>query len=129
MILLRVLNGSMAGASAVARRFPFRVGRAADADFRLEAPGIWDQHFEITLSSTDGFALAANPSSLTLVNGTRAAAVALKNGDQIECGALRLRFWLSPVQQLGLRAREVATWIALGGLVLAQGCLCWWLTQ
>jgi len=129
MILLRVLTGGRAGTTAVARRFPFRVGRGAATDLRLEAPGIWDQHFEITPSSADGFTLSANPASLTLVNGVRAASVALKNGDQIECGDLRLQFWLSPAQQRGLRARETATWLALAGLVVSQACLCWWLPQ
>ena len=129
MVLLRVLAGSQAGAFTVARHFPFRVGRGATAHWRIEAPGVWDEQFEITCSPTEGFALAANPAGLTFVNGQRASRVALRNGDQIECGDARLQFWLSPAQQRGLRARELATWAALAGLAAVQACLCWWLTH
>lgn len=129
MVLLRVLTGSQAGMDTIARRFPFRVGRAATADWPLEAPGVWDHQFEITASPTDGCVLSANPASLTLVNGQRAERVVLRNGDQIECGDLRLQFWLSPARQRRLGARETATWVALAGLAAAQACLCWWLTR
>lgn len=129
MVLLRVQSGLPGGGEAVARRFPFRVGRAANADWRLEAPGVWDQQFEIECSRADGLVLAANPASLTLVNGQRAERIILKNGDHIECGALKLQFWLSPTHQRGLRAREAVTWLGLIAFAGVQGFLCWWLTQ
>lgn len=129
MVLLRVLTGSQAGAVTQARCFPFRVGRASSADWRIEAPGVWDEQFEILLSQADGFLLAANAATLTCVNGERVSQAPLRNGDHIECGDLRIQFWLSPAHQRGLRARETATWVALAGLAAVQAYLFWWLTQ
>ncbi len=129
MVLLRVLSGSKAGAVTPVRRFPFSVGRGATADWRIEMPGVWDEQFKIALSPSDGFLLSANPLSLTCVNGERVSRVPLRNGDRIECGDLRVQFWLSPARQRGLRAREMFTWIALAGLMAAEAYLCWWLTR
>ena len=44
MIELKILSGKQAGATAVARRFPFLVGRAPDSAVRLEDEGgsEWD---------------------------------------------------------------------------------------
>ena len=129
MVLLRVLSGISGGGATVARRFPFRVGRGAQAQWRLEAPGLWEDHFTIDSSAGEGFVLSANPATWTLVNGERAGRVVLKNGDRIECGGLTVQFWLSPAQQRGLRLRETLTWIALAGFTAGQGLLCWWLIQ
>lgn len=129
MVLLKVLAGGKAGTAAVARRFPFRVGRAPGADLRLETPGVWEQQFEINSALDDGIVLTSQPPGLTLVNGQPVTRVVLRSGDRIECGEARLQFWLSAARQRGLRMREVATWLGLAALGIAQVFLCWWLSQ
>ena len=120
MLQLAILSGKMAGAQAVARHFPFRIGRAPAADLRLEEDGIWEQHLEINLNPAEGFLLTVQPNALAAINGQRVEQALLRNGDVIELGAVRLHFGLSGTRQRGLRVRELLTWIALGALCLSQ---------
>ena len=127
MVRLTILNGKKAGADWVARRFPFRVGRAAACELCLDDEGVWDRHLEFNLKPAAGLFLAAQPGSLTCVNGHPVAETALRNGDLIEIGSLRLRFWLAPTRQRGLRLREYLTWLALALVSLGQVALIYWL--
>ena len=129
MVLFRILSGKLAGTEIVACHFPFRVGRAPTADLRLEARGVWDQHCELVKEVPRGIVLQANHASLTLLNGERVEEAALRNGDLLELGEVRLQFWLSPAVQTGLAAREILTWVALAGLLFAQIGLIYWLTH
>ena len=129
MVLFRILSGNTAGTEIVACHFPFRVGRAPTADLRLDARGVWDEHCELVKDVTRGVVLRANRASLTLLNGERVEEAALRNGDLLELGEVRLQFWLSPAVQTGLAAREILTWLALGALLFAQIGLIYWLTH
>ena len=129
MVQLIVLTGKRAGTQAVARRFPFAVGRAAQAGLVLEDDGVWDRHLEIDLRSPDGALLKASPEALTIVNGESVREAVLHNGDILELGSVKLRFGLSPTRQRSLRLREALTWIALAALCLAQVALIYWLTE
>ena len=127
MVQLTILNGKQAGTDWVARRFPFRVGRAAGCDLRLTDEGVWDRHLEFNLKPDEGICLAAQPESLTAVNGHPVAGTVVRNGDLIEIGSLRLRFWLAPTRQCGLRLREGITWLSLALVSLGQVALIYWL--
>jgi pSer/pThr/pTyr-binding forkhead associated (FHA) protein len=129
MIQLQILTGKQAGTDLIARRFPFRIGRAAPADLRLAEDGIWDQHLELNLITPDGFVLSAQPNALATVNGQRVEQTLLRNGDLIEIGSLKMRFWLSATRQIGLRFREWLTWGALVLLAIGQVCLVYWLLR
>ncbi len=129
MVLFRILSGSMAGAEIVACHFPFRVGRAARADLRIEGGGVWEEHCEVTRDAGRGLLLRSHAAALTLVNGQKVEETALRNGDLIELGEVRLQFWLSPAVQTGLALRETSTWIALAALVVVQFSLVYWLTH
>jgi len=129
MIQFQILSGKQAGTDMVARRFPFRIGRAASADLCLEADGIWDQHLELNLIKPDGFVLNAQPNALATVNGQRVEQTRLRNGDLIEIGSLKMRFWLSATRQIGLGVREWFTWGALALLSIGQVCLVYWLLR
>jgi len=120
MVQLKVLSGKTAGTQAVARRFPFTVGRDDTADLRLEEAGIWDRHLELQLQMPEGFRLKAHESALTSVNGQPARDVFLRNGDLLEIGPLKIQFWLSETRQSGLRLREFLTWLALAALCAGQ---------
>ena len=127
MLQLRVVNGEKAGTQWVARRFPVRIGRARDADLRLEEAGIWDWHLEISLQSAQGFTLAVQEGAVASLNHLPVRQASLRNGDLIELGAVQLQFGLSPTRHRSLRLREVLTWIALGLLCLGQVALIYWL--
>ena len=129
VIQLSILNGKMAGRECVARRFPFRIGRAADAHLALPADGVWDRHLEIHFERDDGFHLRTHPGALVSVNGQSVEQARLRNGDLLELGSIKLRFWLAPAAQLSLRTREVLTWAAWGALLLLQLGLIYWLTE
>jgi pSer/pThr/pTyr-binding forkhead associated (FHA) protein len=129
MIQLQILSGKKAGTDSVARRFPFRIGRAPSADLCLEEDGIWDQHLELKLITPAGFVLSAQPNALATVNGQRVEQTMLRNGDLIEIGSLKMRFWLSATRQIGLRFREWLTWGALVLLAVGQVCLVYWLLR
>lgn len=113
MVLLRVLSGSMAGQETVARRLPFRVGRGAQEQLRIEQPGVWESHFVLERQPGQTLTLRALDGAVTFVNGQRVETAALRNGDIIGAGAARLQFWLSPVAQAGLGLREMLTWVGL----------------
>ena len=127
MIQLQILSGKKAGTDSVARRFPFRIGRSTSANLCLEEDGIWDQHLELDLIMPDGFLLSAQHHALATVNGQRVEQTVLRNGDLIEIGSLKMRFWLSASRQIGLRFREWLTWGALVLLSIGQVCLVYWL--
>ena len=120
MVQLQVFSGKHAGTSTLARRFPFVVGRNSTADLCLEQEGIWDRHLEFHLQIPDGFLLKAHPRALTNVNGQPVQEAFLRNGDLIEVGPLKIRFWLSETRQRGLRTREFLTWFALAALCAGQ---------
>ena len=127
MVELKVFSGKQAGASVVARRFPFRVGRAAESGLRLEDEGVFDRHFSIRLISKDGFFLASEPPAVTAVNNQPVSEARLRSGDVIQAGSAALTFSLSPMRQRSLRPREVFVWLMLGLLCLAQVAVIYWL--
>jgi len=110
MVQLRILSGKKAGTQWDARRFPVRVGRAVANDLQLEDDGVWDQHFELIFNRAEGFVLTARPDALVTVNHEPVQTARLRNGDSIEVGAVRIRFWLGATRQRGLRAREWFVW-------------------
>ena len=128
MIELRILSGKQAGASVVARRFPFLVGRAADAGLRLEDEGIFDRHFNLLLKRAEFFAVS-EPQAVTAVNHQPVAETRLRSGDIIQAGSVSLVFSLSPVRQRTLRFRETVVWLLLGLLSLAQVAVIYWLLE
>jgi hypothetical protein len=61
------------------------------------------------------------------VNGQPVQQAVLRNGDAIDIGSLRLRFWLSETRQAGLRFREGITWAGIAAISLGQVALIYWL--
>jgi hypothetical protein len=127
MVQLNILSGKRAGTVCVARHFPFRVGRNADADLSADEPGVWDNHLEFQLCPGEGIRVTAHAEALMTINAERAESAILRNGDVLEAGALKLRFWLSEVQLVSQKLREALTWAALGLLLAAQIAAIYWL--
>jgi predicted component of type VI protein secretion system len=123
VIQFQILSGKSAGSDIAVRCFPFLIGRGADAQFRLDDAGVWERHFEINFQRKTGFTFTAQSEALTMLNSEPSANGTLKNGDWIELGSVRLRFWLARKVQKNARTREVFTWISLFLLFAVQAGL------
>jgi pSer/pThr/pTyr-binding forkhead associated (FHA) protein len=120
MVQLHISTGTMAGVTHHVRHFPFSVGRTAGSGLRLEEPGVWDHHLTLDFDSAQGFVLTAYPQAIAHVNGWPIESVLLRNGDTIELGAVRLRFWIGEVKQSRLRVHENLVWAALALVTAAE---------
>ncbi len=120
MVQFEITSQGEAGRECRVRRFPFRIGRAPEAELRLEADGVWDRHAVLHFARGEGFFLETEPGALVSVNGRRTERVRLRNGDRVECGSAKLRFWLAPATQRSLVPRELLTWAGLAGLIAVQ---------
>jgi pSer/pThr/pTyr-binding forkhead associated (FHA) protein len=129
MVQLEILSGKKAGTRWVARRLPVHVGRSAPADLCLEESGVWDRHLELHLDPSRGFVLAVQRDTLATVNGQPVTETVLHNGDYIDIGSAKLRFWLGETRQGGLRKREWFTWTALAAITAGQLALIYWLLR
>lgn len=110
MLLLRTIAGTRQAAVWEAQSFPFQIGRAANADIRLEAAGVWDQHASVAFDQSEGFILNGHKDALLRVNGEPVQQVRLRNGDVIEVGSVKLQCWLSEVKRQNLTWRERLVW-------------------
>ncbi len=103
MIQLNILSGKKAGTQTVARHFPFRIGRAAENELRLEDDGVWDQHLTLEFQQQAGFNLTTADNALATVNGESVQNRILRNGDIITVGSVKIQFWLAAARQGSLR--------------------------
>jgi pSer/pThr/pTyr-binding forkhead associated (FHA) protein len=129
MIQLNILSGKKAGDQPVARRFPFRIGRAPENNLQLEDDGVWDQHLALEFRKNEGFLLTAAPNAITTVNHQPVQSVLIRNGDIIALGSAKLQFWLAATRQRGLRGREFFVWTLLAAVAVAQLALVYWLIR
>ena len=120
MIQLHILSGQQAGTDVIVSDFPFVIGRGADSGLPMNDPGVWDRHLQIDFQRDTGFTFAVQSNALAVINGDTVQAGVLRNGDLVELGSARLRFWLSRSTQRTLRVREILTWLALFALFAAQ---------
>jgi len=129
MVQLNILSGKRAGGQTVARRFPFRIGRAAGNELQLEDDGIWDRHVVLEFQCESGFTLATAPNALASVNNRPVLTAVLRNGDLITLGSVQLQFWLGAARQRGLRTGEFFVWTLVVAVTSAQFALIYWLIQ
>ena len=120
MVELKILSGKQAGATAVARRFPFVVGRGPHSDLRLEDEGIFERHFEQRLNRSEGFSLVVCPKAYAAVNGETAQKKLLRVGDIVSAGSVKLAFAVAAAPARSLRWREAMLWMGLALVSLAQ---------
>jgi pSer/pThr/pTyr-binding forkhead associated (FHA) protein len=129
MVQLKILSGKRAGTAWTARRFPIRIGRSPEADLQVEEAGVWDQHLQLDFKPSTGLVLTTQANALASVNSQPVQQAVLRNGDAIQIGSLRLQFWLSETQQVGLRFRETCTWAAIALISLGQVALIYLLVR
>src|SRR6185369_2386085 len=97
------------------------------SDLQVEEAGVWDDHLRLSLDPAEGFVLETQTNALASINGQPGQRAALRNGDIIEIGSLKLQFWMTEVPQKGLRMREAFVWAIIAGVCLAQIGLVYWL--
>jgi hypothetical protein len=130
MVQFKILSGKKAGSSWETRRFPVRIGRSAGSDLRLEEAGVWDDHLKVGLEAAEGFTAETQSNAFASVNGQPIQRAALRNGDTLELGSVKLQFWLSEAPQRGQALRETFVWTLISAVCLAQiGLVYWLLTQ
>lgn len=129
MVQIKILSGKKAGSSWDARRFPVRIGRSANSDLQLEEAGVWDNHLTLGLDPGEGFLLQTEPNALASINGHPAPRAALRNGDTIEIGSVKLQFWMSEPRQRGQSFREIFVWTLITAVCLVQIALVYWLLR
>lgn len=79
-LVLRGVGGAHHGRS-ISLEKPRRIGRATDADIRIEGPGIAERH--ALVEAVNGQAVLRNAEAGVLVNGQRVREAVLQAGDQI----------------------------------------------
>ncbi len=123
MVQFQVLSGKKSGTCWVTRRFPVRIGRLHNCHLQLEDPGVWDNHLELTLDRKEGFQLVAGRGAVVTVNREPVTSARLRNGDEVEIGAVRMRFSLAETRLRGLRLREAFVWMLILSVSLGQVAL------
>jgi pSer/pThr/pTyr-binding forkhead associated (FHA) protein len=129
MIHLSILSGKQAGTKAVTRRFPFRIGRAAENELKLEDDGVWDRHLTLEFQPQSGFNLTTAANAIATVNGESVQNRILRNGDTITAGSVKIQFWLAAARQGSLVARESFVWALLASVTAGQMALIYWLLK
>jgi pSer/pThr/pTyr-binding forkhead associated (FHA) protein len=129
MVQLKILSGQKAGSSWDARHFPVRIGRSANSDLQFEEAGVWDDHLKLSLEPAEGFLIETQSKAFASVNGVSVERAALRNGDTIEIGSVKLQFWLSEARQRGQRFRQAFVWTMITAVCLAQIALIYWLLK
>ena len=119
MICLQLLRGNSAGQVIKASRFPFFIGRSAESSLRLEEVGVSAKHAQL-LCEPDGYYIEPLDGAGVYLNQTSVQRTRLRQGDVIDLGVVRLKFWLSPVRQPGLVMSEAVTWTLLGLSIAAE---------
>jgi len=127
MIRLRILSGQKAGFDQEYKGFPFSIGRAAKDELRLADAGVWDRHLTIDYQPGEGWFVRRNPKASAMLNHAPLEEARLKAGDELELGAVRIRFSLSESEQRELKGRERLTWAMISIAVAAQVALAIWL--
>ena len=129
MIQLKISSGELAGVIHDVRHFPFHIGRSSHSDLRFEEPGIWDEHLKLELVPAEGIVLSTCGQAITSVNGCPVQSVLLHNGDRVEIGSLKMRFWLGETRQARLSGLEWFIWMMLGMVTAAEIGLLIWLAR
>ena len=129
MVQLNIISGKKAGGQTVARRFPFRIGRAAGNELQLDDDGVWDRHLALEFQRESGFTLTTESNALAAVNSRPVQSAVLHNGDLITLGSVQLQFWLGAARQRGLRASEFCVWTLIVVVTALQVALVYWLIR
>src|ERR1700752_3668394 len=106
MLLLRVTDTPGPVPEHPAASFPYRIGRSAQAELRIEEAGVWENHAVVLPSENLHFVIRSEGESLLLCNGEPVRTVQLASGDELSIGAARMMVSLAPAGQKSLGLAE-----------------------
>lgn len=127
MVQFQILSGKQAGNRWIARRFPVRIGRDDTNDLRLEEEGVWNRHCEVRLDPAAGFVLSVQTQAILAVNQEPVQTACLRNGDSLELGSVKLRFWLADPVVRTFRLGEWFVWTLVTAIAVSEVTLICWL--
>lgn len=96
---------------------------------RLEDPGVWDQHVEITCDREQGVTARVQAPALARLDGEAFEATVLRSGDILEIGGVRVQFWLAPAEVVTPWLREGLTWVGIGMVAALEIGLAYWIAR
>ncbi|MGB0579899.1 MAG: FHA domain-containing protein [Limisphaerales bacterium] len=96
-------------------KFPCVIGRGSRCDIRLNEPGVWVEHAELTIQSDNSFRIEKRGDGALLLNGESITESELNTSDILDLGGIKLRFRLSAVHP---DAQSHADWIFWGTIAL-----------
>ena len=120
MVELRVVNGRSAGQKTAIGQFPFRIGRSPKAGLCLSDPGVWDQHAVLTQAEDGTFIIRPESNSIVTIEGVAIDEHQLRNGDTLDCGGAKIRFWIAAAKPRSLTFREACVWAVFACILLAE---------
>ena len=120
MVELRVVSGRSAGQRTAILQFPFVIGRSSKAGLSLSDPGVWEQHASITQSDDGSFFIRPERGAVLNFEGAGITERRLRNGDCFDCGAAKVRFWISSATPRSLIRREATVWAVIASVVLLE---------
>jgi len=120
MLLLRVTDARGVVTQHLAQSFPYRIGRSAQADLRIEAPGVWEDHATILPGDSFKFLIRSEGESLLLRHGEAIRSAPLGTGDELFLGSARMVVSLAPARQRSLGVTEAMVWVLLAALAVAE---------
>jgi pSer/pThr/pTyr-binding forkhead associated (FHA) protein len=120
MLLLRVTDSRGTVTQHIAGSFPYRIGRSAQDDLRLEAPGVWENHATIFPAANARFLVRPGGESLLFRNGEPIGEAQLAPGDELSIGSVRVLVSLAPAIQTRLGFAEATVWALLCAVIAAE---------
>jgi hypothetical protein len=126
MVEFSLLSGPDRGRVVTIGTLPAVLGRAGSGVVPLAGPGVWDRHFELQKSGDGRIVLRVLGEARVSVGASPIRERVLKNGDELEVGAVRMRFGLSRPSSRSLVGREVGFWCACGVVIVLEGLLMGW---
>jgi hypothetical protein len=96
---------------------PYVIGRAAEANLRVEAPGVWDRHLVLELDATEGLVAIPSPEALTTFEGQTIQRHRVRMGDVLGLGSVTIQFLLTPVVRRRTGLWEVAVWLLFAAVI------------
>ena len=117
MIDVTILSGPQAGRRIVAGSLPCRFGKSSALSCHFSGPGVWDEHFEVSVQS----------SGQIMVQVLGEARVCVDSAPVREAGGTRVRLGIQPAGHGSLLFREALFWVLFSLLVLVQGGAIWWI--
>ena len=127
MVEFSLLSGPDRGRVVTVGALPAVLGRAGTGVIPLVGPGVWDRHFELQETEEGRIVLRVLGEARVCVGASPVTERVLKNGDELEVGAVRMRFGLSRPSSRSLVGREVGFWCACGVVVVVEAMLMGWI--